>query len=434
MVFRCFIFLISTLFLFACNSSSDDTQASIEILNNELCEINNASLHCDGGYSYWINDITATSGSVLAITGVRNYNNSSQQWVSFFTNDLTEKLAEVAFPLDFYVDEHNAPAVLPTDDGHWLVVRTGHNDTFEQGKGKLFTYLLDNTFSIIHEAKLTLDNGATYAQLAEINGTVYLLTRDTETGWGIFTSQDSGENWGRWEKLWRGGGKRYISMQSFNGDTSGNKQLIFNLGNHPSDTTQKIAYLIAKQDDNGGQLITHSGLPLDDDNINDELITSYYEKSTNASHIRLLDSANTSHNVCHLYSKLNTQTNDWELYLSGHNLLKNRIENYYIGEFSGVLGDSTYVNGASIGGCLLDSSEQFDVFVVDYDPVTKYYHIHRVFVDMQSGDTRIEEVAKSLNQLYRPIYIPKLNYLMYNEALTWENYQRWRASQRLIKL
>jgi hypothetical protein len=243
MFFRYFIIFILTVSICGCNSSSDQS-ANDEVLiyatkDSQLCQVIDASAVCNGGYSYWINDIAATNDNVLAITGVRDYNKSSQQWVSFFSADLSEKLAEIHFPLDFYADEHNAPAVLATDDGHWLVVRTGHNDTFEKGQGKLFTYLLDDTFAIVNEATLSLSNGATYAQLVEVGGIISLLTRDTELGWGLFISKDNGESWSDWQKVWSSDGNRYISMQGFTGETLGSEQLVFNVGNHPLDKTQK---------------------------------------------------------------------------------------------------------------------------------------------------------------------------------------------------
>lgn len=438
MIYRYFVIFIVLSLLGACNSSSDPSADQQEVMfaaqDSQLCQVIAASISCNGGYSYWINDITATNNNVLAMTGVRDNNKDSQQWVSFFNDDLSEKLAEIHFPQDFYADEHNAPAVLATDNGHWLVVRTGHNDTFEQGRGKLFTYLLDDNFTIVQQGTLNLDNGATYAQLSQVGGNIYLLTRDTEAGWGVFTSVDNGESWSNWRKIWRGGGNRYISMQGFDGDGTGNGQVIFNIGNHPSDKTQNIAYLITEPADNGSELQTSSGRNFDDEKITEELITSHYEKTAGATNIRLLDSANNQQNICHLYSALDPQSSEWQLFLSGHNLVTNTTEHYFIGDYSGVLGDSTYVNGAAIGKCLLDPNEQFDVFVANYDQQSKSYFIHQVFVDAQSGDTRSEVITQSTNQLYRPQYISELNYLMYNEALRWDSYQRWQADQKLIKL
>jgi hypothetical protein len=175
-------------------------------------------------------------------------------------------------------------------------------------------------------------------------------------------------------------------------------------------------------------------LPLDDDKINEELITSYFKKNTRASNIRLLDSANSQHFVCHLYSQLNTKTNDWQLFLSGHNLNTNITEHYFIGDFSGVLSDTSYVNGATIGSCTLNPSDEFDVFVASFDAAINSYFIEQVFVDIQSGNSRSEVIIKSVNQLYRPQYVSEHNYLMFNESLSWQNYQQWQANQRVIKL
>ncbi len=418
------VFLFS-LGLASCNSSSD----------SEYCFTSDNSIECDGGYSYWINDITSVSNGVVAISGVKDHKRSSQQWVSFFSDDLSKKLAEIPFARNFYADEHNAPAVLALNNGNWLIVRTGHNDTFENNQGRLYVYSVDNKFEISNEVRLSTKNGATYAQLVETNGFVHLLTRDSHKGWGYFVSYDQGVTWGDWQPLWPDKGHRYISMQKFNSLQSSDEQVIFNIGHHPTDKIQNIGYLIGKNSIDGKSLVTNGDNQIDHAKAKSEVEFSLSQQSDLASNIRFLDAKNESDNVCHLYSTLNSADNSWQLNATGHNIAQETTHNFDLGRYFGVLGESTYVNGASIGHCRLDEGEQLEVFVAHQEQGSQDFLISRVYVDVQSGDIlNVEEVVRSEKQLYRPVYIRELNYLMFNEAEYWRTYERWQALQKVIKL
>jgi len=424
-----FTSLIFVMFLLSSCKSSDKS--------DEICDAIDETIICNGGYSYWVNDITAVSNGVVAISGVNEQKRSSQQWVSFFTQDLSEKLAEIPFARDFYVDEHNAPAILGNDDGTWLVVRTGHNDIFEQGRGKLFVHSISENFELTNEVQLSTENGATYAQLVKVNGSIHLLTRDSHNGWGLFISADKGESWSQWQALWHEAGHRYISMDNFGLDEVGNEQLIFNIGHHPTDKKQKIGYLVAKENNQSMTiaLSTSSDILLDNSTVASEVNVSIQQNEGVSSNIRFLDAVSQNAQVCHLYSKLDTDNDLWELNITTHNINLNKTFKYNIGTFAGVLGDSSYVNGASIGNCLLNDGEQIDVFIASHEIDKNEYVIERVFIDVQSGVilTR-EEVIRSKKQLYRPEYIQELNYLMFNEAEFWKDYGDWKATQKVIKL
>lgn len=81
----------------------------------------------------------------------------------------------------------------------WIVARTGHNERFNGTKGRLYVHVLtrDETqqYQISAPKELFVENGATYAQLAQINDSIYLLSRDVDDGWGYFISNDKGATW-----------------------------------------------------------------------------------------------------------------------------------------------------------------------------------------------------------------------------------------------
>jgi len=312
------LILLISVVIFTLSSCKSSTN------NKTHCQVNDGEITCNGGYSYWINDIAVVSNGVVAISGVKDHKRSSQQWVSFFSEGLTTKLAEIPFARNYYADEHNAPAILGNDDGSWLIVRTGHNDTFEQGQGKLYVYSVDDKFKISHEVKLFTENGATYAQLVKANNNIYLLTRDSHKGWGFFVSEDDGISWGNWQSLWIEQGHRYISMQGFGLDNYGNDQLIFNIGHHPTDVNQKIGYLVAKTTSQGMGLMSGADLQLNHAKTSADVEVSFSQQGDSASNIRFLDASNKNGNVCHLYSQLNSDNNQWQLFVTGHNLAQDK--------------------------------------------------------------------------------------------------------------
>lgn len=421
------ITVLVSLLLLGCNESNETSQ----------CSVAQESINCNGGYSYWINDLAVASNGVLAISGVNDHKRASLQWVSFFSADLTTKLAELAFARNFYADEHNAPAILAINDGGWLIVRTGHNDTFENGNGKLYVYSVSEEFEIVDETQLFTESGASYAQLVQAHDNVYLLTRDTQKGWGTFTSSDNGKTWSQWQPLWQESGRRYMSLQNFTRDDLGNEQLLLNVGHHPIDVVQKIGYLLLSTSGLSvssqiNALVTPSGLSLSHEEAGNDVTLSLMQNNGARSNIRFLDAATKNDNICHLYSKLN---NNWQLALVAHDLDNKQSYEFSLGSYQGVLNDSSYVLGASIGQCNLHAGELLDVFVAHQEQDSNDYIIEQVFIDVQSGAiTAREEITRSKKQLYRPVYIEALNYLMFNEAEYWHSYDRWQATQKVIKL
>lgn len=433
-MYPCFLVLfVFLLFITGCNYS-DSSNAK------EKCVINERSLQCNGGYSYWISPLYSLSDSVLAITGVAKENNKSQQWVVFLNDDLTEIYHQFSFEARFISDEHNAPAVLALKQGKWIVARTGHNDTFS-GSGIVEVTIFNKELNVERSLDLKTKSGSTYVQLVEVNDSLYLLTRDTSESWGAFISNDGGDSWLKWQALALPEGLRtYVLIEKERKATEIYERIIIHKGNHPIHNQQTIAYSYLDLDDYDPALQTDKAVSFDDDNIksNNDYNIQLSQQSPYSTNIRLLDSYNKENNLCHLYSTINRTTNKWKLNIltksasnSSSHLVTNK--NYFLGSYSGILGEGSYITGASIKVCNLFDGGQIEVFVSH--EINNTYHISVVSLDYQTGEIlSTEHLYSTKNQLYRPVYIEELDYIMFNEASYWESYESWKAKQVVIPL
>ncbi|REL34896.1 hypothetical protein [Thalassotalea euphylliae] len=411
---RLFYVLGLTWFLASCNSSG-------EAENSEaICNVKDSLISCDGGYSYWIGDLFATSQETIAVTGVKRERGQSRQWVAFVDSKLSQVLAEHSFPRKFKSDEHNAPAVIKLSNG-WLVARTGHNDEFSDGQGLIQLAYFDEAFNLTFEQELFLANGATYVQLLDIASDIYLLTRDKELGWGIFVKSEGNQDWSPWSRLKLSSGRNYVLMDKAPIDASEN--ILLTLAKHPLDLDQKIIHtlIFAAELQARGELL--------DLNKASKPITEFSIKNVNATNIRLLDVKVRDQSTCHLRSM--RVGSNWRLTLqviesSEPNIQPRHLE---LGTFSGMLGDNVYITGASIKQCASADGELVKVLVTHKRDDNRY-QLTELVLDTQTSEI-IDEVSlyQSTKQLYRPVYIPAFDKVMVNEAEYWNTYENWRANQ-----
>lgn len=424
--------LVISIFFFSllgCNSSNSKTETKVN------CVITDQQVQCNGGYSYWIGSLYAVSNNVIAITGVVKSGGKSQQWISFFNSDLSELYKQHSFKQLFKADEHNAPAVIALDNNQWLVARTGHNDTFA-GQGIIEITLFNEQFNVTSAVELNTKNGATYAQLVEANNKVYLLTRDTSASWGVFISEDNGLNWSNWQPVVLPVGYRtYAFIEKENNPGTEYERIIMHSGNHPLDNQQTIAYSYLDLAKNDPSILSNKSINIgnvtakSNDNYNIQLL----KNNADSTHIRFLDGYNKENNLCHLYSIQEPVTGNWQLNVVNTAHGAENKNNYVVGNFSGVLGDNSYITGASIKTCNLFDGGAIEVLVSH--EVNGTYYISLVSLDAQTGEQlNTENVYSSNKQLYRPVYIKELNYIMFNEAENWNDYENWLATQLIIAL
>jgi len=400
------------------------------------CSLSEQMVACNGGFGYWIGDVFSSSDSALAITGVIKDGHKSKQWIAFFDRELNTVLAEHSFENLFRPDEHNAPAVLSLDNNEWLVARTGHDDTIYGKQDAIEITHFDVDYKVSHQQILRTETGATYAQLQKANGSLYLLTRDTKMGWGIFTSLDSGISWSIWQAVNLPAGIAYALLKKENVLGAEFERLILHSGNHPIDNKQTIAYSYFDLNINDPKLTEDNnqnvGDIVDRSNANFNVLHSLITKSSTET--RFLDAYNRENNICHLYSSATNETNVWQLnvLVSGEN---KSIKNYLVGNFTGMLGDNKYITGASIKGCQNYNGGLIELLVAHKVDNGQRYQIDTINIDAQSGDVlSIDNLYSSLKALYRPVYIEELNYVMFNESEYWHTYENWQAAQKIIKL
>lgn len=397
----------------SCNSDTD----------KPICEKTDIGAICNGGYSYWIGDVYATSETTLAITGVNRSGAKSQQWVAFIDQVGASEARVHEFSKIYVADEHNAPAVVKLDEG-WLVARTGHNDEFSAGQGLIQLAYFDEALNLTLEQELFLANGATYAQLLDISGDIYLLTRDKELGWGIFVKSEGDQDWSPWSRLKLSPGRNYVLMDKAPIDASEN--ILLTLAKHPLDLDQEIIHtlIFAAELQARGELL--------DLNKASKPITEFSIKNVNATNIRLLDVKVRDQSTCHLRSM--RVGSNWRLTLqvtesSDPNLQPRHLE---LGAYSGMLGGNVYITGASIKQCASADGELVKVLVT-HQVESDLYQLSELAVDVQTGEI-VEKTLlyNSTRQLYRPIYIPQFDKVMFNEAEYWNTYENWRASQIIM--
>ena len=352
------------------------------------------------------------------------------QWVSFFSADLANHLGEISFPLNYQSDEHNAPAVLAKQDGSWLVARTGHGETLGNEQGEIDVYHVSAQFEIVEKDKLILPSGATYVQLAQLDEQLYLMSRDDEQGWGMFVSEDNGKNWSGWLPLGQISGRAYMLMQTENFSQSEYPGLVFHLARHPLDDIQELSTVLLKP-----ELQHRDDLGLKNALLQQTTERIYYnDKNEN---IRLLSALNREQNICYLYSDFYAASADkhWDLHFIGQDPDRNDSINLAIGQYVGRLGQTDYVTGASLKSCDLDEGGMIELFVAHQSTDSDSYQITSLILDSQTGNVVSEEsLYQSENILYRPVYIPELDYLMFNETKEWHSYKDWQATQRVVKL
>lgn len=421
--------LIITFSIQSCNTND----------SNSICDITKEkSLLCNGGYSYWISQLAVESNNVIAMTGVYKADIKSRQWVVFVERDLSKVLAEIKFKERYKADEHNAPAVLHLDDGSWIVARTGHNDIFSLGRGLIELSFIDQKFRVTRDLKLFLENGASYTQLLEANDVLYLLTRDTKNGWGMFTSNDYGGTWSEWSAINLPKGRNYVLLTKDASAEYPYEKLVLNIGKHPLDDNQNIAFSYLDYSADGLKLKSENGgllTKFDSNGFISQLLINQ-ETSTRT---RFLDAQLNNQGICHLYSTkhnlVETETETWDLNIVVRKDVTAPKRDYFIGEFQGVLGNSAYIIGASIKRCNLNDGESIEVLVTHKDLVTSEYVLSLILIDAQTGirlDSHV--VYRSEKVLYRPQYIKATNHVMFNEAIYWNTYENWSANQILMSL
>jgi len=433
MLFPCQLFSVSLCFtlslvLFGCNTSD----------KYPICTINSEqTLSCNGGYSYWIGDVYATASEVLAITGVSRSKNRSNQWIAFVNNDLSEVIADHQFNNLYYADEHNAPAVIALPKNQWLVARTGHNDTFDNGQGIIEVTLFDQKFEPQPSHTLRTVSGSSYVQLVKANNKLYLLTRDTNEGWGVFISDDLATTWSDWQAIKLPPGRKYALIKKENRSGQNYERIILSTSNHPLDHDQQISYsyMDLAIDDPMRELTEdiRLGKAKESNSFNSLLQVS----SETSSNIRLLDVYNDNNSSCHLYSSQNDlkYKEKWQLNIIARNVASESTVTYEVGNFSGVLGDNAYITGASIKSCHYVDGDSIDVLVTSELEESAKSTLSLISLDAQTGVVLSEHIIYSSDKkLYRPVYIEELNYVMFNEAEYWKDYENWSANQIIVKL
>jgi len=429
MLFHPRIFSFVLLFLlFGCNTSSTE----------KICTVaNEQTLTCNGGYSYWINPLYATSADVLAVSGVKKSNYYSQQWLVFLRSDLSEVILEHHFSKQFKADEHNAPAIIALKQGQWLTARTGHNNLSVDQKGVIEVTLFDNDLSVVQSINLEIENGSTYAQFVSAETKIYLLTRDKQNGWGVFISRDDGITWSDWQIINNSSGRIYSLLRKENRSGQSFERVILHTAVHPLENNQNIAYsyLDLNIDDPLRELI--GDIRFGKEQVNNSFNSQLQVSSVSSTNIRLLDVYNDNDSLCHLYSSQNNveQQDKWQLNIMAKKIDSDFKVNYTVGNFSGVLGDNVYITGASIKSCHYVDGDTIDVFVTAKQENTNKYQLLLVSLDAQTGTLLSETILyTSEKTLYRPVFIDDLNYVMFNEAEYWNSYENWLANQMIIKL
>lgn len=404
------------------------------------CKTSEESNKMNGGYSWWSGPFMASSqapNSDLYVTGINRKGSKGEQWVAevSVSGDQVEVLDRVALNTLFKHDEHNAPSILQVDS-NIIIAATGHANDTVAGANKVLVYTGKDIRTLV-STELSAPDLVTYVQLQHTPNATYLYSRMANIGYHYIVSTDYGKSWSDWAPLLQSG---YVKVAH-------NSELAhFFVGSNPASNYNIIYHVNAVLTQGNTLAITSDSLKLTEIDSESVLrntdIQPFFEPISELSS-RILDAQYFTSPLSLIATHAKRPRNGeeaWSLLIAVSNSLYSENGVYEIKtNLKGVLGDRDdplnagyYVLGASL-------IEEINgvVSLVHIEKEAGKYNLILTEFDLASSSTLSEQLIYSSHaQIYRPVVLNNSGqkFVMFNEAIYWNNYLEWKATQKIITL